>query len=121
MHYSPFSSDKYFGKVFITERKTRYVISEKGVFWGPKKTWGVYVDGVAGINTNGDFMKQSIQHYSRFNHPEYKRNLDNLMMRIGEEPREGLRLIVSFRRDQLNKKARRSGAITSPLAEISDL
>jgi hypothetical protein len=119
--YNPFKSKKYFGKRFVTERGTEYKVLRNGRFLGLEESIMIYVEGIAGVDIDDTYIKSVLQNNCKSDHPEYKRDLNRVIKNIGLEPREGLRMIVSFYDGKFKNKIVRCGAITSHIREITDL
>lgn len=116
--FDPTQVEQYYGKVFVTESGSRYGITDKGIFTGRTSLEGAPVALIAGIKP--EFYREALQ-YLRWKRPELQDRFEDYIHEVGEEPRKGLHLILSFRPAPVKGDSVGYGLVSSLIDYIEDM
>ena len=92
--YDPREVSRYHGAIFVTVRDSWYGITDNGLFTGKPLVEGAPVALIAGIEPA---HKREALEYLDPNQPDLHERFDDYILEVGQEPKEGLHLIVGFR------------------------
>jgi hypothetical protein len=111
-----YTPEKQAGKVFTTQSNSHYSISQAGAFMGRPSIEGAKVKFVAGIDDD-PFLIRYFKRCLDVSAPQLRDRLDELILRHGKEPKEGLVLVASLTSEAAQEKGRH-GIITTPVQRI---
>lgn len=111
-NFDPTNVQDYHGRTFVTKSGSRYGITDEGKFHGRPSIEGADILMVAGIET-GLYTEV----LSTFDGKNTKANLDKLILEHGQQPRQGLHLILSLT-EQAYAEKHREGFISSLIEKV---
>ena len=92
--YDPTGVSRYHGAIFVTVKDSWYGITDNGLFTGKPLLEGAPVALIAGIEPA--HKSTALMHLDP-KRPDLHERFDDYILEVGQEPKEGLHLILSFR------------------------
>ena len=102
--YDPSDIGAYCGKTFVSKKGSKYRITENGTFSGRPSIEGAEVMLIAGLEKS--LYMAVLACLSERDNPKAKSQLDELVFKYGQEPKEGLDLVISLTPSSSKDKGR---------------
>ena len=111
-----YHAERNAGHVYITRSNSHYAVSQDGEFMGRPSIEGAKVKFMAGIDDD-PFLIRYFERCLDASTPQLRDRLDELILKHGQELKEGLVLVASLTPEAAKEKGRH-GIITTPVRKI---